>query len=158
MSRTFYGGGAFPFIDSHIGPGSLATFIGSQPHFQWNTVWYEPCIADPDAHPQLRFDPSNEWFHKHVAILEEAVRSSNGRYLVSMPDLIENIDIKEGKGDRNQVSTNVYYRIRRNISDHEKASSISAMLCANKRACSGGSRCNSSYDGDIRAVTCAGER
>src|SRR5208283_3632898 len=39
MSRTFYGGVAFPFFDTQIGPGSLGTFLGSEPGFAPDTVW-----------------------------------------------------------------------------------------------------------------------
>lgn len=93
LSRRFHAGEAFPFVDSHIGPGSLATMLGSTPGFHWNTVWYNPCITDIERHPKLEFDPNNEWVRKHLSIVEEAVRLSQGRYLVSMPDLVENIDI-----------------------------------------------------------------
>ncbi|HNT34107.1 MAG TPA: hypothetical protein PKH07_03835, partial [bacterium] len=92
LSKRYFGGESFPFVDTHIGPGSLATMLGSKPGFHWNTVWYNPCIADLENHPPLAFDPDSEWFKKHVAILEESVCRSRGRYLVSMPDLIENID------------------------------------------------------------------
>ncbi|MBI5722796.1 MAG: hypothetical protein HZA50_02475 [Planctomycetes bacterium] len=82
-----------PISEMNFGPGSLATFIGSEPHFDENTVWYEPCITNPEAHGTLTFDPQNKWWLKTQAILEEAVGLAGDRYLVGCPDLIENIDI-----------------------------------------------------------------
>lgn len=92
LANTFFGGEAFPAFDSHLGPGSLAMFLGSEPDFAVDTVWYSPCITDPDSHPPLAFDPSNPWFCRQKALLEAAMQASGGRYLVTMPDLIENVD------------------------------------------------------------------
>ena len=45
MSRTWFGAEAFPYFDTQIGPGSLGTFVGSEPGFAPDTVWYRPCIT-----------------------------------------------------------------------------------------------------------------
>lgn len=93
MSRTFYGGEAFPYFDTHIGPGSLGTFLGSEPGFDERTVWYEPCITDPDAYGPIIFrTENNRWWRAHLALIEEGLRRARGRYLVGVPDLIENVD------------------------------------------------------------------
>jgi hypothetical protein len=84
---------AFPCFEAQIGPGSLGTFLGARPHFDAVTVWYDPCIGDPDACGPIRFDPvGNKWLDVHMRLVEEGVRRSRGRYAVGMPDLIENID------------------------------------------------------------------
>lgn len=93
IAHTAYLAEAFPYFAAQIGPGSLGTFLGSQPNFAPDTVWYEPCIADADAFGPLRFEPAgNRWLDVHVALVDEALRRSRGRYLVAPPDLIENID------------------------------------------------------------------
>ncbi len=91
-ARTFYGGVAFPMFDSHIGPGSLGLFLGCGGELAETTVWYDPVITDPEHCPVLVFRPEGYWWERHLAIVEEAVGRSEGRYLVSMPDLIENLD------------------------------------------------------------------
>jgi len=91
-SCNFFGSDHFPYFDTQIGPGSLGTFIGSKPNFVPGTVWYEPCITDPDNSGVLKFDPNDHWFKVHMALIEEGVRHANGRYLVGIPDLIENLD------------------------------------------------------------------
>jgi hypothetical protein len=93
MSRAFYGADAYPSIDTNIGPGSLGTFIGSPPHLSPETVWYDANIADPENHPECRFDENDRWFKVHCSLLDEAMRQCRGRYVVGLPDLIENIDI-----------------------------------------------------------------
>ena len=93
MARRRYLGEAFPYLGAQIGPGSLGTFVGATPHFDAVTVWYEPCIADPDTSGPIRFSPEgNHWWDVHLALIDEGLRRSRGRYLVSQPDLIENID------------------------------------------------------------------
>jgi hypothetical protein len=92
MARTYHGAEAFPCFDPEIGPGNLATFIGSEPSYAQDTVWFNPCIDDPDALPPLRFDPANVHYARQMAIIEKALAESRGRYLVGLPDLIENVD------------------------------------------------------------------
>jgi hypothetical protein len=92
MSRTFYGGVAYPYFDTQIGPGSLGTFLGSEPGFAPDTVWYKPLPLEPENWPRLAFDPENPWFKRHMALIERGVADSNGRFLVGIPDLIENVD------------------------------------------------------------------
>lgn len=93
LARTYFGGEAFPYFDTHIGPGSLGLFLGAGAELDADTVWYQPCISDPDSHPPLQFDPQQHWFRKHQAIIEAGLQRSSGRFLVGMPDLIENIDV-----------------------------------------------------------------
>lgn len=92
MSRTYFGGVAFPFFETEIGPGSLGTFLGSEPDFAPDTVWYRPLAQEPEDWPHLVFDPENSWFRHHMALIETGARAANGRFLVGIPDLIENVD------------------------------------------------------------------
>ena len=93
MSRTLFAGEAFPYCDTQIGPGSLGIFIGATPGFAPETVWYEPCIDRPDSFHGIHFSPkNNRWLDVHTALIDEGLRRAKGRYLVGMPDLIENID------------------------------------------------------------------
>ena len=105
MSRNFYGGAAFPYVETMIGPGSLGMFLGCGVELASDTVWYHPNIVDPpENHPPLRFDPNNVWFQHHLAITKEAHRQARGRYLVGFPDLIENLDIlAQLRGSQNSL-------------------------------------------------------
>lgn len=84
---------AFPYFDTQIGPGSLGTFLGSEPNFAPDTVWYNPCIADPETYGPIRFSPEgNRWLDVHLGLIDEGLKRAGGRYLVGIPDLIENLD------------------------------------------------------------------
>lgn len=85
-----------PVSETDIGPGSLALFLGAEPGFSADTVWFSPTIqhADPPEDlPPFVFDPSNAWWRATETTLKAAVKLAQGRYLVGCPDLVENIDI-----------------------------------------------------------------
>ncbi|MCL1857948.1 MAG: trimethylamine corrinoid protein 2 [Oscillospiraceae bacterium] len=84
---------AVPNFSVNIGPGSLATYVGSEPVFAYDTVWYTKCIEDVSSYPSIAFDSNNIWWKKHFEILKEAKRLSNDEFYVCIPDLVENIDI-----------------------------------------------------------------
>lgn len=84
---------AFPYFDTQIGPGSLGAFLGARLEFDRGTVWYWPVIDDPAGYGPIRFDPQdNPAFASHMALVDEGLRRAAGRYLVGVPDMIENLD------------------------------------------------------------------
>lgn len=91
LARTYYGGAAFPYLDTQIGPGSLGLFLGCEPGFAPDTVWYKPALLEPTDAP-IRFDPENRWFRLHEEFMRRAAAMADGRFLVGLPDLIENLD------------------------------------------------------------------
>ncbi len=102
MAGLDYWAEAFPYFDTQIGPGSLGTFLGSQPNFAVDTVWYEPCIDDPARTAPIRFAKHQQWFDAHMALIDEGLARARGRYLVGIPDLIENLDTLAAlRGDGN---------------------------------------------------------
>lgn len=85
-----------PISETDIGPGSLALFLGSEPGFSPETVWFEPCIdrcESPEDLPRFHFDETNRWWQVTKATLEACARMGRGKYLVGCPDLVENVDI-----------------------------------------------------------------
>jgi len=93
LAQTYFAGDAFPFFDTQIGPGSLALFVGCEPGFARDTVWYKPCISDPERHPPIRFQPESAMFGVHRRMIQRGLEGAAGRFLVGMPDLIEHFDI-----------------------------------------------------------------
>ncbi|MEJ5198386.1 MAG: trimethylamine corrinoid protein 2 [Anaerolineae bacterium] len=84
---------ALPIFDTNIGPGSLGMILGAEVRLDEDTVWYYPCIGDPDSYGPIRFEPEgNLWFARHMALIEAGVQRAQGRYLVGIPDLIEGLD------------------------------------------------------------------
>jgi hypothetical protein len=84
---------SYPSLDLNIGPGSLATYLGAEPSFSWDTVWYNGCIHNWDEWGPLEYDEENPWWKFHREIIRRAVDESSGDFLVNIPDIIENVDI-----------------------------------------------------------------
>lgn len=84
---------AFPYINIDIGPGAIAAYLGSEPDFTWDTVWYGECIQDWSRWNGFKFNPDNYWWKLHIDQITKAQQLSCGEFLVGIPDLIENIDI-----------------------------------------------------------------
>jgi hypothetical protein len=96
MSRSHFPGDMLPVANTMMGPGSLATFLGSEPGFAESTVWFSPCwreIDNPESLPPLRFDPDNQWWRLTEQTLRECRARAGTQYMVGCPDLVENIDI-----------------------------------------------------------------
>lgn len=84
---------ALPIGRVDLGPGSLALYLGSEPGFSPDTVWFHP-LADQDALERpIRFDPANRWWRRQVEMVDALQAKAAGNYPVGMPDLIENLDI-----------------------------------------------------------------
>ncbi len=93
LSRTYFGGDSFPILQTYTGAGDLAAFLGSAVKLSADTIWFDPCITDPENHPPLKIRRDGEILRKSSALVDEAVRQSRGRWLVELPDIIENMDI-----------------------------------------------------------------
>ncbi len=84
---------AFPSVSLNLGPGSMATYLGAEPVFAPDTVWYRECAEDIGELVDLDFDPSNPWWNIHRDVIARAVELARGDFPVAIPDIIENIDI-----------------------------------------------------------------
>lgn len=81
-----------PIGSPSLGPGSLALWLGSNPGFSRETVWYHPCVSSVEDLSELKFDPTNRWWKLTVEQIEHCKALGKGRYPVGCPDLIEGID------------------------------------------------------------------
>lgn len=93
LSRRSFPLDILPFSDTDLGPGSLCTYMGCEPDFAENTVWYHPCITDFDKKSLLCFDPQQRWWQIQEAIISQCVQKSGGSYFVGIPDLTEGVDV-----------------------------------------------------------------
>lgn len=85
---------SFPHLSFNIGPGSLATYLGSEPHFTMDTVWYEDVAGDGwEKAGDFIYREDNKRWQLHLDVLKRAVNLAAGNYLVDIPDLVENVDI-----------------------------------------------------------------
>ncbi len=94
MSRCYYGGDSFPLFSTVSAAGDLGPYLGCPLRLSAETVWCDPCIPDPpERYPPIGLDRRTWAWRQHLAMIEMAVRASGGRWLVMMPDLVENVDI-----------------------------------------------------------------
>jgi len=93
LARTEFLVDAIPLAHNNVGAGDLAAILGAGWHFEPSTVWFEPCIEDPDRYGKITFDPASPVFGALDELIRAQVDRAAGRYLVAMPDLVENLDI-----------------------------------------------------------------
>ncbi len=84
---------ALPIGRMDLGPGSLALYLGSEPGFSHDTVWFHPLQDQSRLDRPLKLDPANRWWHRQLALADAAVAKSAGRYPIGFPDIIENLDV-----------------------------------------------------------------
>jgi hypothetical protein len=112
-SRGWFGMDCMAMALTQLGPGSVATILGSEPGFSPGTVWYDPCwqaVENPESLPALRFDPANRWWQVHDRILAEARALAGDDYAVTIPDLVEGIDILASLRDSQVLLTDLVER------------------------------------------------
>lgn len=86
-------GSVFPEDTAYLGPGSLNAFLGCPIDFHKETVWYNPVYGDPEKVDQLEFDKSGVYWKWTNEALAYVARRAAGKYIATMPDLIEGVDI-----------------------------------------------------------------
>ena len=84
---------SFPAASLNLGPGSMALYLGSEPIFAEDTLWYKECIDDINEFDGIDYDPDNKWWRRHQDMHMEAKALADDDFLVAIPDIIENLDI-----------------------------------------------------------------
>ena len=89
--NTWYLGEAVPQVAPDLGANCLALYLGCQAVDGEGTVWFEPCIEDPEA-ARFEFDPDNFYWDFTLRLAREQLRLGQGKFLLQFPDLIEGLD------------------------------------------------------------------
>ena len=84
---------SYPAVNIDIGPGSMALYLGSEPGFANDTVWFGECIDNWDTFPGIVYDPQNRWWVRHLDMVRTAKALAGDDFLINIPDLMENLDI-----------------------------------------------------------------
>ncbi|HOK66314.1 MAG TPA: hypothetical protein PK054_00520 [Anaerohalosphaeraceae bacterium] len=93
MAHKVWPADMLPVAWPDIGTVTLAPFLGAVPKYEKENIWYHPCIADPESHPPLRYNPDAPYSRMLKAVLRAAVARSGGHYFVGMPAIISNLDV-----------------------------------------------------------------
>ena len=93
MRHTFYGGECLPVWWPNLGPGIAAAYLGVEPVFAPDTVWFNQHPHDwPNIEP--RFAPDNKWWRATLDLIRTAVEASNGNFFVAVTDIGGMTDIE----------------------------------------------------------------
>lgn len=84
---------SFPNMSADFGPGSIASYLGSDIEFHDDTVWFTEWVEDWEETPELKFDGENKWLKKHLELVEECRKLAGDDFFIAIPDLMENIDV-----------------------------------------------------------------
>ena len=91
VSATYYAGDAFPWVDptSQSLAAIEAAYLGAPYRIDPQTLtgWADPIIAGWQPHPTITPEMDNFWWQATQRLLESAASESQGRYVISIPDL-----------------------------------------------------------------------
>lgn len=82
-----------PVSEPWLGPGSTALYLGCEPGWKPETVWYNSFISDPATSGTITFDPDNPWWQFQLQLIDRMIEAAGGNYLVGAPDMVENWDV-----------------------------------------------------------------
>ena len=93
FERNDFESDAFPEVSADFGPGSLALYLGSEPAFAPDTVWFEPCIESLEKTPLPKYNPKNRWLRAHLDLFHKLREAFGADAYLAIPDIIESVDI-----------------------------------------------------------------
>ena len=76
----------FDYTIPSYGPNVFAGFCGAKVVFGRDTVWHEPVIASLDEADELRFDPGNPFWLKHLEAVDYFCQEAAPRMQLGMTD------------------------------------------------------------------------
>lgn len=83
-----------PFIDTDLGPGSLAVYLGCTPKTIGDTVWFHTPYRSREEIPEkLEWDDDGIWWLRTERLFQQLAQISGESNILPFPDLCENIDV-----------------------------------------------------------------
>jgi len=83
--QTFFGGEAFPCFWINLGPGTVASYIGSNPVFREDTVWFEQVSNFENM--DISFDENNKWWKFSKDVTSFVAEKGKDKYITGITDL-----------------------------------------------------------------------
>ncbi|NLJ25985.1 MAG: hypothetical protein GX354_11310 [Firmicutes bacterium] len=92
---TFYGGEAFPIFFPNLGPGIAAAYMGVQPVFAEETVWFDqaPIIDNWEDRQPITLDEDNQWWQVTKELTQGSLARSENRWITAITDLGGGLDL-----------------------------------------------------------------
>ena len=99
----------FPHFSMDFGAGSMALYLGCEPIFTPETVWFKPFLESYNKMPPFCYDPDNFWWKKHLeTVLRQSELVKGTDIVVNIPDIIENLDILSAIRDPQTCCLDLY--------------------------------------------------
>ncbi|MFC1959991.1 hypothetical protein ACFLYO_04710, partial [Chloroflexota bacterium] len=98
LETTHYHGDAFPVWWPNAGPGVMAAFLGSNPHYAgtggWGgTTWFAPLGVNSLSEIRPEYDSDNVWFLHCNSLIKAADERWGDQVVIGHTDLGGNLDI-----------------------------------------------------------------
>ena len=92
---TFFGGEAFPIFFPNLGSGIAATYLGVEPVFANDTVWFDqgPTLHRWEDRSSMALDEDNPWWRLTKELTEASLVKGENRWVTSITDLGGNLDL-----------------------------------------------------------------
>lgn len=119
--RTYFGGEAFPSLLVNLGPGSLASYLGTKPTFKWDTVWQEPWVKDWDDFLIEEPDENNRWWRLTCDLTAAACAAGRDKYFVAISDLGGPTDVLSHLRENSRLCTDMIERSTQVLKARDKA-------------------------------------
>ena len=91
FENACFAGDAFAVVNMFLGASGHAGFFRGSKVTISNSVWFHPTITDDNMEYPV-FDEDALLYKKTMEVIEYLTRESNGRYMVSVPDITGNAD------------------------------------------------------------------
>lgn len=95
IANSIYPLDILPIAETNIAPGALALFLGGEAQFSDGAVWLHSSNKfqkAPEEWSELKLDKNNYYWLKQLDILKMSKEFSEGKYIVGLTDLVQNID------------------------------------------------------------------
>ncbi len=92
IENQWWGGESIP---SYLLMCGWVINAGAQPHFDMNTIWFEPASAiDFDSPPDFRVEPANPWIARHEALYRKTAAAAGwDDFLLGQPCALPAADV-----------------------------------------------------------------
>lgn len=83
-----------PLVDTDLGPGSLAVYLGCKPESTNGSVWFHSAFENKNQiEDALKWDRKNIWWERTERLFSLLQEYDKDRLIIPIPDLCENIDV-----------------------------------------------------------------
>lgn len=108
FAKTYFGGESYPNLWIDLGPGNMATFIGSEPGYAESTVWFNQVYKDWSEFKPLKYDPDNKWWKTTKELTERALLEMEDKYQVGITDMGGITDIAASLRDSQNMLVDLF--------------------------------------------------